>query len=98
MPANKETLVNCALSWFRLLLIRAESEGWCDEHGVYLDARDKDVQRTDEYLRVAVNSGQTDAHTLCLYAHFLDKKRDFIAAEGKNVMNFNSSFGFNLTF
>ena len=82
MPSNPDTLVNCAVSWFRLLLLRAESEEWTDEFGVYLNSKDTDVQRTEEYLQVACSIAQSDAATLCLYAQFLEKKRDFVAAEG----------------
>ena len=82
MPSNKDTLVNCALSWFRLLLIRAESEEWTDEFGIYLNSKDTDVQRTEEYLQVAASVAASDASVLCLYAQFLEKKRDFAGAEG----------------
>jgi hypothetical protein len=82
MHSNRDTLLHCALSRFRLLLIRAENEGWRDDNGTYFDESDKDVQKTEKDLTLAVGSNPMDAKTLCLYAQFLDKKRNFHAAEG----------------
>ncbi len=85
--------MNCAVSWFRLLLIRAETEEWTDEFGSYLNAKDTDVQRTEEYLQVASSISSSDSTTLCLYAQFLEKKRDFVGAEGNQSIkasNLNS--------
>ena len=79
MPANKETLRNCALTWFRLLVIRAETDGRRDES---FDPQDPDVQRTSEYFQSAVNADERNSVTLCLFALFLERKGDYIEAEG----------------
>ncbi len=82
MPSNKESLLHCAVSWFRLLLLRAEAEKWTDDFGIFFDAKDPDVQRTGKYLLECIESSPKDAAILGLYAQFLDKTRDFSGTEG----------------
>jgi hypothetical protein len=82
MPSNKDTLFFCTLSWLRLLLIRAEIEEWIDTFGICFDSKDFGVQRTEEYFEVLVDLNPKDSRSLCMYAFFLEKKRDFSAAEG----------------
>jgi hypothetical protein len=82
MPANKETLRHCALTWFRLLLTRSDSDGKKDDGDSIFDPRDPDVQRTSEYFQSAVNADERNSMTLCLHALFLEKKGDYLIAEG----------------
>jgi adenylate cyclase class IV len=91
MPSNKATLIKCSLSRYRLLLYRAETRGWVDEDGTFFDNQDTDVQQTDEYLRIACDADAKDAHAHCLYAQFLEKKRDYIGAEGKHTTQHNTT-------
>jgi hypothetical protein len=89
MPTNKETLVHCAISWYRLLLIRGEHEGWHDQYGVYLETHDPDVQKMNEYIHIAIHSDPSDPQILCLYAQFMEKQRNFAAAESKSYFIFS---------
>ena len=45
---------------------------------------DPDVQRADEYFALAVEGGKEEVSSkaMCLYALFLEKKRDYVPAEG----------------
>jgi len=86
MPTNKETLVNCAISWYRLLLLKAEEEGWHDAFGSYFDESVySDTLKISEYLNLAIMSDPKNPQTLCLYAQLLEKQRNFMAAEGAQL-------------
>jgi hypothetical protein len=75
-------LVQCAITLYRLISLRGEAEEMFDEFGVFFPSHDPDVQKMEEYLVMALSQQPTDSRTLCLYAQFLEKKRDFVAAEG----------------
>jgi hypothetical protein len=82
MPQNKEALLNCAISWYRLVERRAKDMGWKDNFGEYFERSDSDVRRIEDYLRLAMNADLKNAEILCVFAQFMEKIRDFDRAEG----------------
>ena len=50
--------------------------------GIFFEGKDMDVLKTEEYFRMCIDSDPDNAETLCVYAQFLEKKRDYVQAEG----------------
>ena len=99
MPSNKDTLSMCSISRYRLLLHqekqekRGEGEGGGGEGGGEGDGEgDVDVQKMEEGFRLAIEGGALNVNMLCLYGQFLEKKKDYMGAEGV----FFVYFGLNL--
>ena len=92
MPSNKDTLSMCSISRYRLLLHQekqekreegGEGEG---EGGEFGEGGEVDVQKMEEGFRLAIEGGALDVNMLCLYGQLLEKKKDYMGAEGENYM------------
>jgi hypothetical protein len=82
MSTNKESLVKCAISWYRVLLIRAEEAKNSDLYGTYFDKHDADIHKVHEYLQLALQVDPNDPEVLWLFAQYYEKLREFELSEG----------------
>ena len=85
MPSNKDTLLHCAISWFRLLEIRARlTEGTVNHMGMevsYFDRNEPIVQQAEQVFRRALGSDDTNISILCISGQFFSHCRKYEIAE-----------------
>ena len=81
--ANKETLLNLSLSYFRLLLLKATQEAKSANmnQDIFFAENTPEIVPANEYLTRLVLTDTKDPQTLCLYALFLFRRRDLVGAE-----------------